>query len=284
MIGLERGSWRLTVRPELGCSVASLTRGGRDVLRPAPEGATDILETACFPLVPYANRIARGRFSLDGQRVTLPVLDRFAPHALHGDGWLQPWSPLERSETSASFVYRQEGGAWPWPYEAVQTFTLTGSGLHIDLSVLNVAETPMPAGLGFHPYFPVGDQTRLSLQAGAVWAIDSGLIPTAPVSPAGVFDWSTGPRAAEAPFVDHCYAGWDGSARLSEPGRTITITASPNAGWAHVYAPGQAFCCVEPVTHRPDAIHAPDGEASGLAVLAPGRALSMWMEIAVSDA
>ena len=283
MIVLERGGWRLTVRPELGCSVSSLTRDGNPVLRPTPDGTTDILETACFPLVPYANRIARGRFDFDGRAVSLPVLDRFAPHALHGDGWRQSWSLLERAEASASFVYRHEGGGWPWPYEAVQTFSLTGSSLRLDLSVLNVAETPAPAGLGFHPYFPVGDQTRLSLKAEAVWAVDEGLIPTAPVPPAGVFDWSTGPRVAGAPFVDHCYAGWDGTARLVEPGRTTTITASPNAGWAHVYAPGEAFCCVEPVTHRPDAVHAPGGEVSGLVVLAPGRALSMWMEIAVSD-
>lgn len=283
MIVLERGSWRLTVRPELGCSISSLTRGGRPALRPTPDGATDILETACFPLVPYANRIAQGRFSFEEQTVALPVLDRFTPHALHGDGWLAPWDLLERTDTSASFVYRHEGGAWPWPYEAVQSFTLTGSGLRIDLSVLNAAETPMPAGLGLHPYFPVADQTRLSLKADAVWAVDEGLIPTAPVSPGEVFDWSTGPRVAEAPFVDHCYAGWDGTARLTGPDRTTTLTASPEAGWGHVYAPGQDFCCVEPVTHRPDALHAPESEASGLAILAPGRALSMWMEIAVSD-
>ncbi|MFN3932455.1 MAG: aldose 1-epimerase [Brevundimonas sp.] len=284
MIVLEQGGWRLAVRPELGCSIASLTCGGRDVLRPTPEGAMDILQTAFFPLVPYANRIAGGRFSFGGQAVALPVHDRFAPHALHGDGWLASWALLERSATSASFVYRHDADGWPWPYEAVQTFTLSASGLRIDLSVLNVAGTPAPAGLGLHPYFPVGDQTRLQLRAEAVCSVDAGLIPTAPVSPAHVFDWSAGPRVADAPFVDSCYIGWGGTARLIEPDRTITVTGSPNAGWAHIYAPGLGYCCVEPVTHRPDAVHAPEGEASGLVVLEPGRALSMWMEIAVADA
>ena len=284
MIVLQHGGWRLAVRPELGCSIASLTHGGRDVLRPTPEGVTDILQTACFPLVPYANRIAEGRFSVGGQTVNLPVHDRFAPHALHGDGWLASWTLLEQSEASARFIHRHDADGWPWPYEAVQTFTLSASGLRIDLSVLNLGETPAPAGLGLHPYFPVGDQTRLQLTAEAVWAVDAGLIPTAPVRPAEVFDWSPGPRVADAPFVDNCYAGWGGAAHLIEPDRTITITASPNAGWAHIYAPGLGYCCVEPVTHRPDAVHAPDGEDSGLVVLEPGRALSMWMEIAVADA
>ncbi|MDY6922668.1 MAG: aldose 1-epimerase [Pseudomonadota bacterium] len=284
MIVLERGDWRLAIRPELGCSVARLTRGGRDVLRPTPEAATDILETACFPLVPYANRIAEGRFRFDGQAVALPVLDRFAPHALHGDGWLASWELLEQSEVSANFVYRHEADGWPWPYQAAQTFTLTASGLRIDLSVLNLADTPAPAGLGLHPYFAVGEKTRLELTAGTVWAVDAGLIPTAPVPAAEVFDWSAAPRVADAPFVDHCYVGWGGSARLIEPDRITTFTASPNAGWAHVYAPGLGYCCVEPVTHRPDAVHAPGGEDSGLVVLAPGQTLSMWMEIAVAAA
>lgn len=283
MIALERDGWALSVLPRLGGSIGRLILNGRDVLRPTPADAADILQAACFPLVPYANRIDHGRFSFDGREVILPVHDRFAPHALHGEGWLRPWSVIDRTDASISLVHRHEGGAWPWPYEAVQTFALTGSGLRVDLSVRNTGEAPMPAGLGLHPAFPVGRETRLTLTAGSVWAVDDGLIPTARVSAARVLDWSAGPRVAGAPFVDHCYAGWDGAARLAEPGRTIGITASPNAGWAHVYVPGQGFCCVEPVTHRPDAVHAPDDEAGGLARLAPGQALAIWMEITARD-
>lgn len=283
MIALERDGWALSVRPGLGGSIGRLTLNGRDVLRPTPAGADDILQAACFPLVPYANRIDNGRFSFDGRQVTLPVLDRFAPHALHGEGWLQPWSLTDRTEASVRLVHRHEGGAWPWPYEAAQTLALTGSGLRVDLSVRNTGDMPMPAGLGLHPAFPVGGETRLSLTAGAVWEIDEGLIPTARAPTSRVVDWSAGPRVAGAPFVDHCYAAWDGAAHLTEPDRTIAITASTNVGWVHVYVPGRGFCCVEPVTHRPDAVHAPGDEASGLVRLAPGQALSIWMDITARD-
>ena len=281
MIVLERGAWRASLHPDLGGAIARLTVDGRDILRPTADGETDILQVACFPLVPYANRIAEGRFSFGGREVVLPALPQFAPHALHGDGWLSAWEVLDQDGTSARLIYRHTVGAWPWAYEAEQLFALTETGLRVDLLVRNTSDAPMPAGLGLHPYFPVGPDTRLTLAAASVWRAEGSLIPTAQVGTDEVLDWSLGRTVADAPFVDHCYAGWDGVARLDDASRAITVRASANAAWAHVYAPGEDFCCVEPVTHRPNALHAPAGEASGLAVLHPGESLAMWMEIAV---
>lgn len=283
VIELVHGDWRLDVAPHLGASIARLTWRGRDVLRPMPVGSSDVLEASCFPLVPYANRIADGRFTF-GREVQLAVLPTFAPHALHGDGWLKPWEDLGRSDGTIGLIYRHAADAWPWAYEAIQSFALTDEGLRVDLSLTNTGDEAMPAGLGLHPYFPVSDRTRLSLEAPAVWALAEGQIPTALFPAKAVFDWAAGPRVIDAPFVDHCYVGWGGTARLTNGEWVTTVTASDNAAWAHVFAPGQDFCCIEPVTHRPDALHAPDGEASGLVVLQPGETLSMTMGIAVSQA
>jgi len=284
VIELVHGAWRLDVAPHLGASIARLTWRGRDVLRPMPVGSSDVLEAGCFPLVPYANRIADGRFTFGGREVQLSVLSNFAPHALHGDGWLRPWQALDRDDGTVALIYRHAPDAWPWAYEAVQTFALSDDGLQVDLSLTNTGDEAMPAGLGLHPYFPVNDRTRLTLSAPFVWALAEGQIPTALFPAESVFGWADGPRVVDAPFVDHCYVDWGGEARLSDGERVTTVTASANAGWAHVYAPGEAFCCVEPVTHRPDALHAPEGEVSGLVVLQPGESMSMSMRIAVSDA
>lgn len=281
MIELRRVDWRLGLRPEVGGAIASLSRGGVDILRPMPEASTHVLDAACFPLTPYANRIAGGTFMFEGREITLPVLPAFAPHALHGDGWLSAWEVEARSEASVTLLHRHEAGAWPWGYEARQVFTLGDDDLTVVLSMTNLSDQPMPAGLGLHPYFPVTDKTRLRLDAAQVWGGGTDEVPTTLLDASALQDWSWGPRVVEAPFVDNCYVG-GGPVVLAEPGRTTTVTASDNAGWRHVYAPGGSdFCCIEPVTHRPNAAHAPEGEASGWTVLPPGASMTMWMEVSV---
>ncbi len=283
MIRLAAGDWHATLRPELGGAVAALSWRGQDVMRPTPEGADDPLQTACFPLVPYANRIDGGRFVFEGREVRLMPTPGFEPHALHGDGWRRPWSAEAADDRSATLTLEHDRGDWPWRWSAHQEVSLDEAGLTISLSVTNTDDAPMPAGLGLHPHFVRPEEGRLMLQAGEVWRVDERLIPTDLAPPAAVFDWASGPLIEDAPFVDNAYAGWDGIARIADEGRMVTLEASANAGWAHVYAPrGESFVCVEPVTHRPDALNAPAGEASGLVVLQPGGTMAMSMRISAA--
>lgn len=280
MIVLSAGGWSATVLPALGGAILSLDLAGRPVFRPTPPGSDDILQTACFPLVPYANRIADGRFSFGGREVTLPVLAQFAPHALHGDGWLRPWAVDAVDETSVTMRLSGGGDHWPWAWTAVQTIRLSEAGLEVELSATNDADEPAPMGLGLHPYFHRAPDTRLTLAAEGVWLTDARQIPHRLARPAELADWSHGLDLSDAPFVDHAYAGWDGRATISGGGLTTTLTASDTARWTQVYAPkGEAFLCVEPVTHRPDALNAPTAEAAGLAVLQPGESLSVGMAV-----
>ena len=281
MTEISLGDWALEVSPPVGGAIRRLTWQGQDILRPLPQGSADVLQSGCFPLVPYANRIADGRFRFGGRDVSLPVLPSFAPHALHGDGWLAAWRQAGGDGSSIVLTYGHDAGRWPWSYAAVQTFTLSAAGLEIALSITNTGDKAMPAGLGLHPYFVAGDDTRLFLDASSVWASKAG-IPTGLHPPSEIVDWSVGQRVVDAPFVDHCYADWRGTARLEDHHHTVTITASQNAAWAHVYAPGERFVCIEPVTHRPDAVHAADHENSGLTALEANQTLAMAMRISAA--
>ena len=268
--------------PERGGAVLSLDWQGQPVFRPTPNGATDILETACFPLVPYANRIADGRFAFEGRSVQLPTLERFAPHALHGDGWLLPWTVENQKEQRVEMTLDWPGdeAGWPWSWRARQTVELTDQGLAITLSMTNAGEAAMPAGLGLHPYFHRYADSRLTLSAHGVWVTDAREIPERLAAPAEIADWSSGLALADAPFVDHAYAGWTGEAVLEGGGRRVTMMADAPARWTQIYAPaGADFFCVEPVTHRPDAHNAPSSEPTGLQRLAPGHSLEMAMTV-----
>ncbi|GLK50243.1 aldose 1-epimerase [Brevundimonas intermedia] len=288
LLTLTAGDWRATVAPEQGGAILSLEWRGQPVFRQTPEGATDMLETACFPLVPYANRIADARFEFEGRDVRLRTLDRFAPHALHGDGWLNPWTVESVDDGSIEMVLDWSGGGdgedWPWPWRARQVVQLTDLGLEVTLSVTNTGDAVMPAGLGLHPYFHKSADSRLSLSATGVWLTDAREIPERVAAPDAVVDWSGGLALAEAPFVDHAYAGWAGAAVMEGGGRRVILCGGAGAEWAQVYAPvGADYFCVEPVTHRPDVLNAPPSEQGGLARLLPGESLSLVMTVIAED-
>ncbi|WP_419318906.1 aldose 1-epimerase [Caulobacter sp. ErkDOM-E] len=280
MIVLENGAARLELFPDVGGAVAGFTVAGRDILRPMARGATDPLDVSSFPLVPFCNRIPHGRFTFQGQdRVLTPNLGDH-PHPLHGQGWRHPWAVDAAKGAQALLSYDHAPSDWPWAYRAEQRFVLGESRLRLELSVTNTGDTPMPAGLGFHPYFPLRPGEALKASVDGVWMIDQDVLPTAHHQGVWGPDWAHGAGVeGHATLIDHCYTGWTQRAELSAPGLpTTTITASPQCRWLHVYAPpGDDFYCVEPCASRPN----PFGEGeTGMVTLAPGQSHAVWMEIA----
>ena len=281
MITLTHADWSVSVSPELGAAVSRLTWLDRDILRPAPEAAASPLETGSFSLVPYANRIARGRFSFAGRDIVLPATAGFEPHALHGMGWLRPWRVRRAGSDVLDMVLAAERSAdWPWAWHATHGLRLGAGGLTMTLAITNADTEPMPAGLGLHPYFAIEPQTVVTAPAPKVWANRADAIPERLVEAKDIVDWSEGAAVASAPFVDNAYADWSGMACLAHAGHEVRVAASTNARWLQIYAPDDTgFVCIEPVTHRPDAHNAPAGEDAGLVVLETGQTLSLSMRI-----
>ncbi|HEY0044127.1 MAG TPA: aldose 1-epimerase [Allosphingosinicella sp.] len=283
---LRAGAWEAQLEPSLGGAVTTLRHEGTDILRPAPEGANHPLDAASFPLVPFANRIAHGRFAWAGTAHQIPLNFGEHPHALHGLGWQAAWTVESASPTQAVLTHSHPGGgAWPWPYDAEQRIVLDESGLSITLSVTNRAAEPAPVGLGFHPYFHAPQGTRLTASLESVWLADATCIPTGR-APADHFgDWSMGESVARAELIDHAFSGWDGDARIARPDlpAPIRLTASPELSTLHLYMPpGEPFFCAEPVGNMPDAPNRSEaGEGEAMRSLAPGEALAVSMRIAI---
>lgn len=274
---LAAGAWEATLRPEVGGALASLRLGGQDVLRPMPQAATNPLEAACFPLVPYVNRIRDGRFAFRGRAVQLPL--NFLPqrHSLHGIGWQRPWHATEHTEAEAVLVDEYDGkGAWPWAWRAEQRFTLDRTGLSIALALTNRSDGPMPAGLGLHPYFRRRPETRVRFAATGVLEVDDEFMPTGDVAAADRFGaWREGaPLPAE--LVDNCHLGWNGRVEIADDLGRITMTAT-GAPYLHAYAPPDGTeLCFEPVGHTPDA---PNRAPKEMSVLAPSETAHLRMRI-----
>ena len=253
---LRAGAWQATVRPEVGGALASLTFNGAEVLRTMPEGSANPLDAACFPLVPYCNRIRDGRFSWDGRTVQMPANFPPEPHSLHGLGWQAPWTVTAEAGFKCSLSHSYDGsGAWPWAYEAEQRVRLGSQGCAITLHVTNRGDTAMPCGLGLHPYFRRRPETRVRFSATGMLEVGDDMIPTGALSPPDRFtNWRDG-ALLPTQTVDHCFTGWPGTAEITDELGTITLEAR-GATFLHLYAPADASAlCLEPVTHSPDALN-----------------------------
>ena len=288
LLTLVSGSLELQLVPPLGGSIARLdycTAEGERIpcLRGVEGKATNPLDCACFPLVPFANRVRGGRFVLRGREVVLQPNLQGDPSPLHGQGWLAPWEVASASAADAELVFRHKPDEWPWAYEARQHFALNPEGLSVRLSCANQAGEPMPCGLGLHPYFPCTEESRIDAEVGCAWTIDEQVLPTEKVLAEGRH--SLRDRLICGQDLDNGFGDWGGAARIEAPGLPFRLElSSPDARFLHIYSPPSGgFFAAEPVGHANAALNEPEGDWSdlGLRVLAPGEMMSLTMRITV---
>jgi aldose 1-epimerase len=279
------GDYEVGLAPEEGGGVTYLRFRGADVLRPAVQQRSGPLELSSFPLVPYANRIAHGRFTWSERSVALAPNFGDHPHPLHGAGWLTPWHLTHAKLDLAVLEIDHEADEWPWAYAARQTIRADAQGVTFELELENLGQAPMPAGLGFHPYFPDRAHARLRADLDRVWLTSEDALPTRP-APADHFgDWAGNAPLKSQALIDHCHTSWSGQADIALPDRGLEVhmTASPNLNCLHIYSPpGEDYFCVEPVSHRPDALNAPTPLDEGVVALGPGERLNATMRLQVT--
>lgn len=245
-LALEDADTKLILDAAHGGAIREFNWRDRPIFRPTPRSAgTDPLDLACFPMVPYANRIAHGRFSFGARAVRLQRNWDGDPHPLHGQGWRSPWVVVTATTSSASLMF--EGGAdeWPWRYRAEQHLQLSPGALSVRLSIENLAPSAMPVMLGLHPYFCDPNRAQLQASAPRVWLADRAALPIDEV--VTPLEWSfEQARSIAAVPLDHCFAHWSGSAVIRWPDHWVGIQAT-NCHHLHVFAPaGRDFFCVEP--------------------------------------
>ena len=292
---LAAGDAAVEIAPAVGGAIAGYRFRGRDVLRPTSETARAegaVRGHACYPLVPYSNRIEHARLALDGRTIELARNFGDHPHAIHGVGWQRPWTVVDRDDRFAliAFDHGAQGDAaagWPWPFHAWQSFALSGddrgAALTLKIGLRNTGHEAFPFGLGWHPYFPRDAATTLGFAAQGFWETGSTRIPTKRVAPAGERRFDP-PRPIGATQLDNVYTGWDGRAALVDASRglAVDIAGDTSCPFLVVFIPPSGdFLALEPVTHMTDAFNrAIRGERdTGIRSLGPGMAFSCTMQI-----
>ena len=286
-VTLESGRLQLKLSPSIGGAISGFewrSNGhAQPVLRKCHSPLEKVLDAACFPLVPYVNRIRGGRFTFRGREIRLEPNMPGDPSPLHGQGWLNPWTVEEASDLAAVLTYHHEPGEWPWAYQARQELALDQNGLSAKLVCTNVSDQPMPCGLGFHPYFPCGPHTRIDTDVTIAWTVDRNVLPVEKVPAEGRYDLSD--RLVCGQDLDNGFGGWRGEARMSDPDWPFELgLCSLEAKFFQLYSPSAGGIFVaEPVTHANAALNHPESEwpQLGMRVLEPGQAMSLDMRLQV---
>ena|SRR5438270_7254880 len=286
-ISLSAGMLRLQLSPSVGGVISAFEwlddGSARPILRKCHNGLEKVLDAASFPLVPYVNRIRDGRFGFRGREVRIAPNMPADPSPLHGQGWLNPWIVRQADEQSTVLAFRHAAGEWPWAYDARQEFAIDEAGFSITLTCRNLDERPMPCGLGQHPYFLCGPETRLDTRVTHAWTIDEKVLPVAKVPAEGRYDLRD--RLVCGQDLDNGFGGWGGEVRMTDPEWPYSVKmSSPDARFFQLYSPPDGGIFVaEPVSHANAALNAPEEQwpELGMRVLDPGEEMSLRMRIDV---
>ena len=271
---IATGRIEVELLPEIGARLHRLRVDGKDLLRTPDDPSAHLREPfrwGAYVMAPWCNRIAAAVTAVHDQAVD--VSSNFADGtAIHGQVYAAPW----QVRADGTLEIRGGGDGWPWQYEVTMRVAIEGTLLAIDQTLTNFADTPMPAGLGLHPWF----RRPLDVRINAGDVIRSNLDAEARVEPvSGAWD-----LRAMGPMPDDLDAAWHSTAdpavelRWPDLGVRATLRARSEAGlWVVAASPSSLDAvAIEPQTHAPHGLQRLLGAGpGGLHLLAPDTSLHL---------
>ena len=288
-IRLTNGDMVAEFHPRIGAALSRLAWRELDIMRPTSAAAiTDcnVRQMACYPLVPYSNRIGHGELCFGKEVWRLRNNFPNEPHSIHGLGWQREWVVDSYSANSLTLSLRHIPDVdWPFAFDVVQDCRLTNNELLLRLSATNTGEKPMPVGLGFHPFFRLSPETTLQTEWSGYWVSGVDKLPREWIKSIGSDDFRS-PRLVSDWQVDRCFTGWNQRAMLGYSDYQLVIESDGEATKLVCFAPndGRNFIALEPVTNVNDAFAlAAHGVAdTGMRVLDCNERFSVAMTIRVT--
>jgi len=253
-----------------------------DILVPTHETEFDPWtwpKAGAYPLFPYHNRVAGAAFSHLGRDYTVVPHPALAGDAMHGPAHRRGWRIEEHASDRVTLRldYRTDD-EWPFSFTAWQTFILDDRGLSLKLKLVNRADHPAPAVIGWHPYIQASLDDKAYTDATATYVLDRLNMPIIYVPvPRG---YATIP--ASSGYTLH-FCNWKRAELLRDQAKLV-ISADPMFGHIAVHRT-ERYLCLEPVSAAAGVLRLPESErrASGFAVLGQGEHLSGRIRMSITS-
>jgi len=275
VVELRHGEAVARIDPVGGGRIVSLVVAGAERILPRSRARAQepALYWGCYPMVPWAGRLSRGRIPTNDGEVRLEP--NLPPSAIHGLGFDKSWDIVEQSATALTMTCELRGLGWPFGGRASQTLRMGTNGLELDLQVGDYTRAG-PAGLGWHPWFtrPSGGDIEVRVDSSEVLVLDADFVPTGEVRRvARDEDLRSGPSLGDR-RLDHVYVHAKGPAVVRWPDLELRIEFGKSVDTVVVHTPPEGVC-VEPQTMwNAPLLAASRVEGTGLRTLEPGDTLS----------
>ncbi len=290
MVVLRVGAYEAEV-VEVGAGLRSLRRDAHDVVAGYPPDQMSSGGRGQI-LLPWPNRIEDGTYDFDGSSHQLALSEVPRRNAMHGLTRWVSWRLADASPSRVLWTYRlhpQPG--YPYLLDLSVGYTLSDSGLRVDIAATNSGDRRAPYGQGAHPYLTVGrriDDCELTLPASTRSDMDDRGLPAPPaLVEGGPYDFRS-PRPIGDTVFDHPFGGLPADAsptvtlRDPQSERTASLTADAAYAWLQIFSgdtlgaeAARQSLAVEPMSCPPNAFRS----GVDVVVLEPGESHSAGFTI-----
>jgi aldose 1-epimerase len=188
-----------------GAAIKSLSVNGIDMITPTIGHELNPYADGIV-MAPWANRIDRGIWELNGEKLQLEITDTEFGNATHGLIKQQLFDIKKQTESEVileTVILPSTG--YPFEILVQVIYRLTDAGLEVSFEAKNLSDATAPFIIGGHPYFQIGDTDTGELEvktAGTrVVLADERKIPTETIAIAGTeFDISNWRKVSDCDF------------------------------------------------------------------------------------
>ena len=257
LVTLQNNDLYFELSPEMGASVTKFKdkKSGKDIFRPFPKtkkiNRKNCYFSGYFLTVPYFGAIHKKTFLYQKKYISLPRTHPLEPDTIHGEGWVNKWKIKKKSKTFVELNFYHNGKTgFPHKYLVLQKFSLLKTSLKIFVQIKNIDSSPFECGIGFHPWFHIGNNSKISSNSFSYIQNAKNNFKRKKLTKNKFLDLNKYK-------IDETFLGWNGKSKLElNDDIILEINNKKNVKNLHVYTPpGENFFCIEPVTNVRDSFY-----------------------------